>query len=74
MSFHCESTSGGKGLPSSDMLLETQGVSTAPEWRAQAVSLLFFLGQCKAMSGMEARLATLCPQSVRATGLCSPDG
>lgn len=74
MRFPFWSSSGGKGLFSSDMLLQTHGVATAPEWRAQALNWLFFLGQCEAMAGMEALLAILCADSVRARGPCSPEG
>lgn len=73
MRFPFWSSSGRKGLFSSDVLLQTHGVATAPEWRAQALNWLFFLGQCEAKAGMEALLAILCADSARARGPCSPE-
>ena len=50
----------------------THGAATAPEEKAQLEALLFFLGQCRAIGDMVARLAILNLGSVSETDPFSP--
>ena len=69
--------SGGKCvLSSAVMVSKRHAAATAPEWRAgaEAEAGLFFFGKWRAMGGKETLLATMCPDSARASGRSCPEG